>query len=103
MKLTEVYYAEGVVHNLISYGRLEEKGYASTYKDGHRDVAAKDDGRAVFDVDLRRNVLVVRGAGEKNKGNRSWLCWSAKPAGQTTSRWRRRKEHWSTSTRDWVI
>ncbi|KAG4053825.1 hypothetical protein PC123_g11022 [Phytophthora cactorum] len=69
MKLTEVYYAEGVVQNLISYGRLEEKGYASTYKNGHRDVAAKDDGRAVFDVDLRRNVLVVRGAGEKNKGN----------------------------------
>ncbi|KAG3170520.1 hypothetical protein C6341_g10776 [Phytophthora cactorum] len=67
MKLTEVYYAEGVVHNLISYGRLEEKGYASTYKDGHRDVAAKDDGRAVFDVDLRRNVLVREASGPNDE------------------------------------
>ncbi|ETO84786.1 hypothetical protein F444_01317, partial [Phytophthora nicotianae P1976] len=59
VKLTDVYYAAGVIHNLISYGKLDEKGYTLTYKGGRRVVAAKVDGSVAFDVHLRRNVLVV--------------------------------------------
>ncbi|KAG2780886.1 hypothetical protein PC129_g8958 [Phytophthora cactorum] len=52
LNFTDVYYAKGVVHNLISYGKLDEKGYALSFKGGRRVVTAKDGGRVVFDVDL---------------------------------------------------
>ncbi|KAG3242698.1 hypothetical protein PI124_g12485 [Phytophthora idaei] len=61
LNFTDVYYAKGVVHNLISYGKLDEKGFALSFKGGRRVVAAKDGGRVVFDVDLRRNVLEAAG------------------------------------------
>ncbi|POM66265.1 Mitochondrial Carrier (MC) Family, partial [Phytophthora palmivora] len=60
VELTNVYYAENVVHNLISYGQLDEKGCTLTRKDGQRVVIAGD-GRVVFDVRLERNVLMVDG------------------------------------------
>ncbi|KAG3077564.1 hypothetical protein PI125_g21216 [Phytophthora idaei] len=46
VKLKDMYYATGVVHNFISYGKLDEKGYTLTYR------AAKDGENAAFDVGL---------------------------------------------------
>eukprot|EP00644_Phytophthora_capsici_P018853 jgi/Phyca11/46671/gw1.174.9.1 len=36
VKLTEVYYAKGVIHNLISYGQLDRKGFVLARRDGRR-------------------------------------------------------------------
>ncbi|KAG2987180.1 hypothetical protein PC120_g23662 [Phytophthora cactorum] len=62
-----LYYAAGVVHNRISYDKLDEKGYTLTYRDGQRVVTAKDGGSIAFGVGLRRNVLVVRGKVEQTR------------------------------------
>ncbi|OWZ15197.1 hypothetical protein PHMEG_00011205 [Phytophthora megakarya] len=62
LKLTSVYYAKNVVHNLLSYGVLDRMGYSLAHRAGRRVLAAKDGGCVVFDVDLRRNVLVVEGS-----------------------------------------
>ncbi|GMF60956.1 unnamed protein product [Phytophthora fragariaefolia] len=40
VKFTNVYYAENVVHNLLSYGQLDQKGYSLMRKNGRRFVAA---------------------------------------------------------------
>ncbi|KAJ8535207.1 hypothetical protein ON010_g13531 [Phytophthora cinnamomi] len=61
VKLTEVYFSKNVVHNLISYGQLDNKGYLLTVKDGKR-VMGNADGKAVFDLHLQRNVFVVKGS-----------------------------------------
>ncbi|POM64836.1 Integrase catalytic core protein [Phytophthora palmivora] len=61
LKLTNVYYAADVVHNLLSYGSLDAMGYSLVQRGGRRVLAAKDGERVVFDVDLRKNVLVVEG------------------------------------------
>ncbi|OWZ04657.1 hypothetical protein PHMEG_00023404 [Phytophthora megakarya] len=61
VKLEDVYYAEKVVHNLISYGTLDKKGYALAERDGQRVLAGKNVGSAIFDVGLQRSVLVVHG------------------------------------------
>ncbi|KAG3241317.1 hypothetical protein PI124_g13811 [Phytophthora idaei] len=53
--LTDTYYAAGVAHNLISYGKLDEKDYTLAYKDGKRVMAAKTDGSVALDVELHRN------------------------------------------------
>ncbi|KAE9003765.1 hypothetical protein PR001_g17890 [Phytophthora rubi] len=62
VELTNVYFAKDVVHNLISYGILDKRGFELSQQAGRRAVAAKDGGRVAFDVEMRRNVLVVRAA-----------------------------------------
>ncbi|GMF42895.1 unnamed protein product [Phytophthora fragariaefolia] len=62
VELTNVYFAPDVVHNLISYGQLDKRGFELRQQAGRRVVAAKDGGRVAFDVEMRRNVLVVRAA-----------------------------------------
>ncbi|GMF48932.1 unnamed protein product [Phytophthora fragariaefolia] len=42
VKLTNVYYAENVLHSLISYGQLDQKRYSLMRKDGQRVVATHD-------------------------------------------------------------
>ncbi|KAG3088794.1 hypothetical protein PI124_g17641 [Phytophthora idaei] len=59
LKLTGVCYAGGIVHNLITYYKLDEKGFMLTYKAGRRVVAANSDGRVAFDIDIRRDVLIA--------------------------------------------
>ncbi|POM67044.1 LOW QUALITY PROTEIN: Putative retroelement [Phytophthora palmivora] len=59
LKLTIVYYAANLAHNLLSYGTLDMMGYTLAHRGGQRVLAAKDGGRVVFDVDLRKKVLVV--------------------------------------------
>eukprot|EP00644_Phytophthora_capsici_P000675 jgi/Phyca11/108962/e_gw1.16.313.1 len=58
VKLTDVYFAKGVIHNLISYGQLDQKGFVLARRGGHRVVAARDGGQVAFDIKIRRNVLV---------------------------------------------
>lgn len=67
VKLTEVYYAAGVVQNLILYGQLGLKGCTLGCKDGWRVIAERSSGRVIFDVMLRRNVLVVAGTVERRR------------------------------------
>eukprot|EP00644_Phytophthora_capsici_P019022 jgi/Phyca11/50355/gw1.420.4.1 len=56
VKLVDVYYAENVVHNLISYGTLDKKGYTLTERCGRRVLAAKNGGRV---VDLSGVIMAV--------------------------------------------
>ncbi|KAG2996003.1 hypothetical protein PC121_g20295 [Phytophthora cactorum] len=67
VKLTDVYYAASVLHNLISYGKLDEKGYTLTHRNGQRVMAAKDGSDVAFDVAMRRNVLVVHSTVENQE------------------------------------
>ncbi|KAE9174481.1 hypothetical protein PF004_g26649 [Phytophthora fragariae] len=56
VELTNVYFAPDVVHN----GQRDKRGFELRQQAGRRVVAAKDGGRVAFDVEMRRNVLVVR-------------------------------------------
>ncbi|OWZ08787.1 LOW QUALITY PROTEIN: hypothetical protein PHMEG_00018620 [Phytophthora megakarya] len=61
LKLTDVYYEENVVHNLLSYGTLDMLGVfvqSSTWETRFGGLGRR---RVVFDVDLRKKVLVVQG------------------------------------------
>ncbi|KAG3117025.1 hypothetical protein PI125_g4152 [Phytophthora idaei] len=77
LKLTDVYYAEGIVHNLISYGRLDETGYVLKTVGGRRVVAERGGNRVAFDVELRRNVLMVCGTVEKQQERSSDVIMAA--------------------------
>ena len=59
LTLTDVYFAEGVKHNLISYGILDRKGYTLGYNDTQRVLSNTLTGAVDFDVQLVVNVLVV--------------------------------------------
>eukprot|EP00644_Phytophthora_capsici_P005568 jgi/Phyca11/76641/gw1.2.755.1 len=48
VKLTDVYFAKGVIHNLISYGQLDQKGFVLGRRGGHRVVAARDGGQVIM-------------------------------------------------------
>eukprot|EP00644_Phytophthora_capsici_P005089 jgi/Phyca11/96010/e_gw1.1.408.1 len=58
VELNNVYFAKEVVHNLISYGMIDKRGFELSQRDGRRVVAAKDGGRVAFDVEVWNNVLV---------------------------------------------
>ncbi|OWZ02905.1 hypothetical protein PHMEG_00025456 [Phytophthora megakarya] len=73
VKLEDVYNAENVVHNLISYGTLDRKGYALAERDGQRVLAGKNGGPAIFDVGLQRSVLVVHGRVMKTRKSPSYV------------------------------
>uniref|UniRef100_H3GBI0 CCHC-type domain-containing protein n=1 Tax=Phytophthora ramorum TaxID=164328 RepID=H3GBI0_PHYRM len=62
VELTNVYFARDVEHNLISYELLDNRGFELAHRAGRRVVVAKDGGRVAFDVEMRRNVLVVPAA-----------------------------------------
>lgn len=51
VKLLDAYYAEKLPFNIISYGKIEERGFELRY-DGHkRSVVRRRDGCKIFDVD----------------------------------------------------
>ena len=58
--LTDVYFAENLERDIIWYGLLEGKGYRVSYRGQYRKVVVLNEGPAVFDVEMRNNVLVVR-------------------------------------------
>uniref|UniRef100_A0AAV1TY94 Integrase catalytic domain-containing protein n=1 Tax=Peronospora matthiolae TaxID=2874970 RepID=A0AAV1TY94_9STRA len=60
VRLTDVYFAENLERNIISYGLLESKGCGISYRGEYRVLTALDEGPAIFDVGIHNNVLVVR-------------------------------------------
>lgn len=57
--LTEVYIAPRLAKNIVSYGKLESKGFALVYDGNKRALARRSDGTVVFDVAIDSNVLYV--------------------------------------------
>lgn len=51
-----VYYAEHLEHNLLSYCELERKGVVLSYTDGQRYLKRASDGEKVFEVVKENNV-----------------------------------------------
>ena len=60
MLLTEVYLAPGLAKNIVSYGKLEKKGFALAYDGERRTLPRRSDGLIAFDVAMERNVLYVQ-------------------------------------------
>ena len=58
--LTEVYLAPRLEKNIISYGKLESKGFALVYDGNKRALAWRSNGTVVFDVAIDSNVLYVK-------------------------------------------
>uniref|UniRef100_A0AAV1TX70 Integrase catalytic domain-containing protein n=1 Tax=Peronospora matthiolae TaxID=2874970 RepID=A0AAV1TX70_9STRA len=75
--LSEVYYAENLADNIISYGILEERG-VFLERDGNLSyVVRQEDGLKIFEVLRRNNVLTVDAMGEKTKEARVQVVNSA--------------------------
>uniref|UniRef100_A0AAV1TE31 Polyprotein n=1 Tax=Peronospora matthiolae TaxID=2874970 RepID=A0AAV1TE31_9STRA len=62
--LTEVYYAENLADNIISYGLLEERGVFLMREGGQSYVVRQEDNRKIFEVFRRNNVLTIDVMGE---------------------------------------
>ena len=58
--LTEVYLAPGLSRNIISYGKLERKGFGLVYAGTKRAVVRRSDGEVVFDISIDNDVLYVK-------------------------------------------
>uniref|UniRef100_A0AAV1T3S9 Integrase catalytic domain-containing protein n=1 Tax=Peronospora matthiolae TaxID=2874970 RepID=A0AAV1T3S9_9STRA len=75
--LSEVYYAENLADNIISYGILEERG-VFLERDGNQSyVVRQEDGLKIFEVFRRNNVLTVDVMGKKTKEARVQVVNSA--------------------------
>ena len=57
--LTEVYLAPGLSRKIISYGKLEKKGFGLAYNGAKRALVRRSDGEVVFDISMDNNVLYV--------------------------------------------
>ena len=58
--LTDMYMAPRLEKNIVSYGKLESKGFALTYDKKRRTFARRSDGAVAFDVVMKSNVLHVK-------------------------------------------
>ena len=58
--LTDVFLAPELVRNIMSYGKLERKGFDLDYDGTTRGLARRRVGEVAFDVMMRYNVLYVR-------------------------------------------
>ncbi|OWZ00573.1 hypothetical protein PHMEG_00028205, partial [Phytophthora megakarya] len=68
VKLEDVYYAENVVHNLISYGTLDKKGYALAERDGQRVLAGTQHVKNIETLNIEQNENVQRLYFQNNEG-----------------------------------
>uniref|UniRef100_A0AAV1U680 Polyprotein n=1 Tax=Peronospora matthiolae TaxID=2874970 RepID=A0AAV1U680_9STRA len=57
--LTEVYLAPDLSRNIMSYGKLERKGFGLVYDGTKRTLARRSNGEVVFDIKMEDNVLYV--------------------------------------------
>ena len=55
--LTEVYLAPDLSKNIMSYGKLERKGFGLVYDGMKRALARRSNGEVVFDIKMENNVL----------------------------------------------
>ena len=60
MRLQDVFYAESLERNIISYGMLEVKGFCIAYHGKHHVISTLNGGPALLDVGLSNHVMVVR-------------------------------------------
>uniref|UniRef100_A0AAV1TGU4 CCHC-type domain-containing protein n=1 Tax=Peronospora matthiolae TaxID=2874970 RepID=A0AAV1TGU4_9STRA len=58
--LTEVYLAPDLSRNIMSYGKLERKGFGLVYDGTKRALARRSNGEVVFDIKMENNVLYVK-------------------------------------------
>lgn len=58
--LTEVFLAPELARNIMSYGKLERKGFGLVYDGTTRSLARRRNGEVAFDVLMKFNVLYVR-------------------------------------------
>ena len=65
IRLTEVYFALLLTRNIVSYEKLEQKGYGIKYKDNRRALISLTTGGTVFDMAMCNNVLVLEMKDEK--------------------------------------
>lgn len=59
LRLTEVYYAPLITRSIVLYGNHEFKGYGLKYNDDRRARISHNTGCVVFDMGMRKNVLVI--------------------------------------------
>lgn len=59
VKLTDVYYSPILACNIISYGKLDQKGYSLKYSNGKRSIARRRDDQVALDVTMKNSVLIV--------------------------------------------
>ena len=57
--LTDVYLAPRLAKNIVSYGKLERKGFTLVYDGEKRALARRSDGVIAFDASMASNVLYV--------------------------------------------
>ena len=57
--LTEVYLAPRLSKDIVSYGKLQSRGFALVYDGDKRSLARRSDGAIAFDVAIDSNVLHV--------------------------------------------
>ncbi|KAE9281459.1 hypothetical protein PR003_g27672, partial [Phytophthora rubi] len=67
--ISNVYFGERLAQNLLSYCKLEEKGFALVYKGKRRYLARVADGARVFEVEKMNGVLVVNTVNAASAGN----------------------------------
>lgn len=65
--LTEVYLAPGLAKNIVSYGKLERKGFALVYNGKRRAIVWRSNDAVAFDVKMGSKVLYVDIAVKKNR------------------------------------
>uniref|UniRef100_A0AAV1T508 Uncharacterized protein n=1 Tax=Peronospora matthiolae TaxID=2874970 RepID=A0AAV1T508_9STRA len=66
--LTDVYLAPLLAKNIVSYGKLESKGYGLVYDGDKRALARRSDGLVAFDVETDSNVLYGETATSRRHG-----------------------------------
>uniref|UniRef100_A0AAV1U906 GAG-pre-integrase domain-containing protein n=1 Tax=Peronospora matthiolae TaxID=2874970 RepID=A0AAV1U906_9STRA len=59
VKLSEVYLATELELNIVSYGKLELKGFKLVYDGATRSLANRSNGEVAFDLTMENNVLYV--------------------------------------------
>ena len=57
--MTEVYLAPQLSKNIMSYGKLERKGFGFVYDGTTRALARRSNGEVVFNIKMEKNVLYV--------------------------------------------
>ena len=60
MALTDVYLAPELSRNIMSYGKLEFKGFGLVYNGESRVLVRRSNGQVAFDVGMDHNVLYVQ-------------------------------------------
>ena len=64
--MTEAYLAPGLSRNIISYFRLEWKGFGLVYDSAKRALVRRRDGKVKFDISMDNSVIYVNTVDKKS-------------------------------------